>query len=37
MLPEISVRQVRSAVKTFAVDAEHFDDLAMLCLEYCKS
>ncbi len=28
------LREVRSAVDTFVGDAEQFDDLTMMCLEY---
>jgi sigma-B regulation protein RsbU (phosphoserine phosphatase) len=33
--PEAILSGVRSAVDTFVGDAEQFDDLTMLCLEYC--
>ncbi len=32
--PEAIIRQVRDAVDVFVRDAEQFDDLTMLCLEY---
>ena len=32
--PEEILRAVRSAVDAFAGDAEQFDDLTMMCLEY---
>ena len=32
--PEMILKQVRSAVNDFVGDAEQFDDLTMLCLEY---
>ena len=32
--PEAIIRQVRDAVDDFVRDAEQFDDLTMLCLEY---
>ncbi|MBO6014654.1 MAG: SpoIIE family protein phosphatase [Oscillospiraceae bacterium] len=32
--PEAVIRQVREAVDDFVQDAEQFDDLTMLCLEY---
>ena len=32
--PEQILRHVRSAVDEFVQDAEQFDDLTMLCIEY---
>ena len=32
--PETLLRHVREAVDGFVLDAEQFDDLTMLCLEY---
>ena len=32
--PEAILRRVRSAVDDFVGDAEQFDDLTMMCLEY---
>ena len=32
--PDIILRHVREAVDSFVLDAEQFDDLTMLCLEY---
>ena len=32
--PEVLVRGVRGAVDAFVGDAEQFDDLTMMCLEY---
>ena len=32
--PEDVLKQVRGAVDGFVKDAEQFDDLTMLCLEY---
>jgi sigma-B regulation protein RsbU (phosphoserine phosphatase) len=32
--PEMTLRHVREAVDGFVLDAEQFDDLTMLCLEY---
>ena len=35
--PEDIINQVRSSVKGFVKDAEQFDDLTMLCIEYKKA
>ena len=32
--PEQTLRNVRAAVDAFVKDAEQFDDLTMLCVEY---
>ena len=32
--PKVILRGVRSAVDAFVSDAEQFDDLTMLCIEY---
>ena len=32
--PEEIIRRVKSAVDAFAGDAEQFDDITMMCLEY---
>ena len=33
--PEELIRRVRDAVDRFAGSTEQFDDITMLCLEYC--
>ena len=35
--PEEILRSVRSAVDDFVGDAEKFDDIIMMCIEYCGS
>ncbi len=35
--PEEILRSVRSAVDDFVGDAEKFDDITMMCIEYCGS
>ncbi|MBQ3407021.1 MAG: serine/threonine-protein phosphatase, partial [Lachnospiraceae bacterium] len=35
--PEEILRSIRSAVDDFVGDAEKFDDITMMCIEYCGS